>query len=124
MCAENGLYFIFHTDGLVWDLIEDLIAVGVNALHPIDPTCMNIEEVKERVGDRICIIGNISNELLEDGTPEEVAELTKNRLRRIVPGGGYCLGAGNSVPDWARIENYRAMIETCLKCGKYPIHID
>jgi uroporphyrinogen decarboxylase len=124
LCAENGLYFIFHTDGLVWDLIEDLIAVGVNALHPIDPTCMNIEEVKERVGDRICIIGNISNELLEDGTPEEVAELTKNRLRRIVPGGGYCLGAGNSVPDWARIENYRAMIETCLKCGKYPIHID
>lgn len=124
LCSENGLCFIFHTDGLVWDLIEDLIAVGVNALHPIDPTCMDIEEVKDRVGERVGIIGNISNELLQTGTPQEVTDLTKARLRRIAPGGGYCLGAGNSIPNWARIENYRAMIETGLRFGTYPIRID
>ena len=28
---------------------------------------------------------------------------------------------GNSVPDWARIENYRSMIETGLAFGRYPI---
>ena len=83
----EGMKIIFHTDGLVWELTEDLIAVGVNALHPIDPTCMDIEEDKERVGDCPCIIGNISNELLETCLPEEVTELTKKRLRRISPRG-------------------------------------
>jgi uroporphyrinogen decarboxylase len=122
-CHDNGLYFFFHSDGVLWELVEDLIALGVDALHPIDPTCMDITEVKEKVGGRLCIIGNIPNEILEVGAPEEVAKLTKKRLRALAPGGGYCLGSGNSVPDWAKIENYRAMIETGLKYGRYPIDI-
>lgn len=123
ICRDNGLYFFFHSDGVLWELMEDLLAVGVDALHPIDPTCMDIEEVKEKVGDRLCLIGNISNEILAIGTPQEVAELTKKRLRALAPGGGYCLGSGNSVPDWAQIENYRAMIDTGLRYGHYPIRI-
>jgi len=123
LCRENNLYFFFHTDGVVWPLIDDLIGLRIDALHPIDPTCMDIEEVKEKVGDRVCIIGNISNQLLEEGTPEEVADLVKQRLRTVAPGGGYMLGAGNTVPNWAKVENYRAMIETCHAYGNYPIRI-
>jgi uroporphyrinogen decarboxylase len=123
ICHEHGVYFFFHTDGVVWDFIEDLIALGVDALHPIDPTCMDIVALKNKVGSRLALIGNISNQLLEEGTPAEVAELTKQRLREIAPGGGYCLGSGNSVPDWATIENYKAMIETALQYGNYPISI-
>ena len=58
------------------------------------------------------------------GTPQDVAQLTKQRLKSLAPGGGYCLGSGNSVPSWARIENYRAMVETGLSYGRYPIDID
>jgi uroporphyrinogen decarboxylase len=123
LCRDHSMFFFFHSDGLLWPLMEDLISLGVDALHPIDPTCMDIEQVKEQVGDRICIIGNISNELLLTGTPDEVAELTKARLKALAPGGGYCLAAGNSVPNWAKIENYRAMIETGLTYGRYPIEI-
>ena len=124
ICRDAGLYFFFHTDGVVWKLMEDLIALGIDALHPIDPTCMDIEEVKDRVGDRITIIGNISNEILATGTPAEVAELTKRRLRALAPGGGYCLGSGNSVPDWAQIDNFRSMVETGMRYGRYPIRIE
>jgi uroporphyrinogen decarboxylase len=123
ICREAGLYFFFHSDGLLWELIDDLVHVGVQALHPIDPTCMDIEEVKRREGGRLCLLGNISNELLAVGTSEEVIALTRRRLRDIGPGGGYCLGSGNSVPDWAGFENYMAMRETVLGCGGYPIRI-
>jgi uroporphyrinogen decarboxylase len=123
ICRDNDLYFIFHSDGVMWDLIEDLIALGVNVLHPIDPTCMDIEEVKTKVKNRLSLIGNISNEILGNGTPEEVTELTKKRIRKLGPGGGYCLGSGNSVPDWAKIDNYHAMIETDFLYGRYPINI-
>jgi uroporphyrinogen decarboxylase len=124
ICHEHGIYLIFHSDGKLWELIDDLIAIGIDALHPIDPTCMDIEEVKRIYGDRLCLIGNVSNELLANGTPSEVAEITKRRLEVLGPGGGYCVGSGNSVPNWAKIENYRAMVETVLTYGRYPICID
>jgi uroporphyrinogen decarboxylase len=123
ICREQGLYFFFHTDGVVWHLLEDLIALGVDALHPIDPTCMDIVAVKKAVSNRLSLIGNISNQLLEEGNPDQIARLTKQRLLDLAPGGGYCLGSGNSVPDWAKIENYRAMIETTLQYGRYPINV-
>ena len=124
ICREAGLYFFFHSDGVLWDLMDDLLALGVNALHPIDPSCMDIDEVKRKFGDRLCLVGNISNEILAEGTPEEVAALTRRRLKTIAPGGGYCLGSGNSVPDWARFENFMAMRETALRFGTYPICAD
>jgi len=122
-CHDAGLYFFFHSDGVLWDLMDDLLDIGIDALHPIDPTCVNINEVKQRVGDRITLFGNISNEILQSGTPAEVAELTKKRLREIAPGGGYGLGSGNSVPDWAQFENYMAMRDTVLEYGHYPIRV-
>lgn len=122
-CHEKGILFLFHSDGVLWDILEDLIGLGVDALHPIDPTCMDIDAVKSSFGQRLCLIGNISNELLHSGSPEDVAQLTKKRIRTLAPGGGYCVGSGNSVPEWAQIENYRAMVETTLKYGNYPISI-
>lgn len=123
ICRQNGKYLFFHSDGLLWDLIDDFVEIGVDALHPIDPTCMDIVEVKRKVAGKLSIIGNISNELLMNGTPEEVADLTKKLIKALAPGGGYMLGSGNSVPEWAKIENYKAMLETAVKYGQYPIEV-
>jgi hypothetical protein len=50
----EGMKIIFHTDGLVWELTEDLIAVRVNALHPIDPTCIPLcQHGVRQLGSRI-----------------------------------------------------------------------
>ncbi len=117
VCHDNCKYLFFHSDGLLWDVMDDLIEIGFDALHPIDPTCMDIAEVKRRVGDKLCIFGNVPNDLLMTGTPEEVAAYTRNLIRTIGPGGGYCVGSGNSVPEWASIDNYRAMVETVKKEG-------
>jgi len=123
ICQKKDLLFFFHSDGDIWPLLDDLIALGIDAIHPIDPTCMDIREVKEKVGRKVGIIGNIDTDLLARGTPEEVRKLTKKRIREIAPGGGYALGSGNSVPHWARFENYQAMRETVLAYGNYPIKI-
>jgi uroporphyrinogen decarboxylase len=123
-CRENNLYFFFHSDGVVWHLIDDFIAAGVDALHPIDPTCMDIFEVKKKYGDRLTLIGNVSNEMLMSGTPTDIANRTKELIAALAPGGGYCLSSGNSVPDWAKFENYKAMIETAKKYGSYPIRVE
>lgn len=122
-CHQNDLLFFMHSDGDVTMLMEDILDMGVDVLHPIDPTCMDIVKMKEMYGDRICLVGNVSNELLRSGTPAEVEERVKYLLKNVAPGGGYCMCSGNSVPEWARFENYMAMRETTLKYGSYPIQL-
>jgi uroporphyrinogen decarboxylase len=122
-CHDTGRLFIMHTDGDVSLVMEDIIEMGVDILHPVDPTCMDIFEVKEKWGKKITLNGNVPNELLRTGTKEEVREYTMSLLKKIAPGGGYFLGAGNSVPDWSRFENYITMRDTALKYGGYPIRI-
>jgi uroporphyrinogen decarboxylase len=120
-CHDNDVLLMQHSDGDLTILMEDLIDIGIDLLHPIDPTCMDIVKVKERYGDRICIAGNVSNELLRSGTPAEIDAQVKYLIKNLAPGGGYCLAAGNSVPEWASFENYLAMLEAHAKYGKYPI---
>jgi uroporphyrinogen decarboxylase len=120
-CHRNGLLFIMHSDGDLMPLMPDLIELGLDVLQPIDPSCMNIFKVKEMYGDRLCLVGNVPNELLRSGTPDEVDRLVRDLIRRVAPGGGYCVGSGNSVPEWAAFENYMAMRGAALKYGAYPI---
>lgn len=120
-CHERGRLFIMHTDGDVSELMEDLIDIGVDVLHPVDPTCMDIFKVKRKWGARISLNGNVPNEMLRNGTAEDVRRYTIRLLKEVAPGGGYFLGAGNSVPDWSNFENYMIMRETAIKEGAYPI---
>jgi uroporphyrinogen decarboxylase len=122
-CHRNKLLFIMHSDGDVTTLMEDIIDMGIDVLQPIDPTCMDIVKVKELYGDRLCLVGNVSNELLRSGTPAEVEERVKYLIRNVAPGGGYCVGSGNSVPEWAKFENYMAMRGATFKYGKYPLQL-
>lgn len=122
-CHDNNRIFLMHSDGDISTLMEDLIALGVDVIQPIDPSCMDMAKIKHQHGDRICMVGNVSNELLRSGSIQDIEVRVKELLRDVAPGGGYCLGSGNSVPNWARFENYMAMRDTCLKHGAYPITI-
>ncbi|MBE7558644.1 hypothetical protein HS125_06755 [bacterium] len=115
---------IYHTDGVLWEVMDDIIACGVNAIHPVEALAMDIREVKERYGNKLCLIGNLClTGPLALGTPAQVEEEVKRLLREVAPGGGFCLGSGNSIPDYVPFENYVAMNQACLKHGTYPIRV-
>ncbi len=124
VCASRGLPFIFHSDGDVSEVIEDLIDCGFNALHPIEAKAMDIVQLKRRYGGRLCLMGNLDLAYpLALGTPEDVAAEVKRLLREVAPGGGYCLGSGNTVPEYIPVANYQAMRLTALEHGRYPIRV-
>ena len=120
---EAGLPFIFHSDGRLWDVIPDLIAAGVNALHPIEPKAMDINLVKARYGDKLALIGNIDMNLLRLGTPDQVREQVRQRIKDLAPGGGYAVGANPGISYYVRPENYDAMRQAVFEFGKYPIRL-
>ena len=124
LAKANDLPYIYHSDGDLRMLLDDIVACGVDALQPIEPKAMDIRELKKQYGDRLCLIGNLDLEYtLTRGRPEEVVNTTKGLIRDLAPSGGYCVGSGNSVPAYVPFENYLAMVETTLKYGKYPIQI-
>ena len=124
LCRRRDMVFIFHTDGRVWEILEDLIGLGIHALHPIEPKAMDIAEVRERTRGRLCLIGNIDlSYTLTRGTPREVEEEVKERIRTLAPGGGYCVGSSNSITEYVPLENFNAMRWAVFKYGKYPIEI-
>jgi uroporphyrinogen decarboxylase len=120
---KAGLPFIFHSDGKLWDVIPDLIAVGVNALHPIEPKAMDINLVKARYGDKLALIGNIDMNLLGLGTPDQVREQVRQRIKDLAPGGGYAVGANPGISYYVRPENYDAMRQAVFDLGQYPIRL-
>ena len=124
MVRNKNKLFIRHTDGLLYEIMDDLIDYcGYNALHPFEPKAMDIELVKKKWGEKVAIIGNIDVDLLGRGTPEQVKELTLKRLKTLAPGGGYALGSSNSIAIGTKMENYYMMLNTLYEYGRYPINI-
>jgi uroporphyrinogen decarboxylase len=111
--------WIFHSDGNLYPILDDLLSLGMNGLHPIEPGAMDLRDLKQRYGSHLCLVGHINVDVLSRGTPAEVAELVKLAIDIAGPGGGYIAGSSNSVPYFAKPENVRAMADAVQKYGKY-----
>jgi len=112
LAAQYDKPFIYHSDGLLFDVMEKIIDCGVTSLHPIEPKAMDIKEVKQRFGNKLSLIGNIDVDLLARGTVEEVNHAVINNIEFVGLDGGYCVGSGNSITEYVKFENYLAMINT------------
>ena len=113
--------FIMHSDGDLTVVLDDLLALGLDALHPIEPKAMDIRELKRTYGGKLALIGNVDLNVLGLGTPEETRQLVRELIRDIAPGGGFALSSSNSVTRYVKIENYRAMLRAASDFGQYPI---
>ncbi|MFP3896748.1 MAG: uroporphyrinogen decarboxylase family protein [Anaerolineales bacterium] len=117
---RRGLKIVKHTDGNVWPILDDLLDVGFDGIHPIQPQCMDIVEVKEHVAGRACILGNIDcRELLPFGTEEEVEAVVRETIEKAAPGGGYIISSSNSIHPGCKPENYVAMVKAAHRYGDY-----
>jgi uroporphyrinogen decarboxylase len=103
---------IYHSDGILFDVMDKIIECGVDAIHPIEPKAMNLADVKNRYGKKLCLIGNIDVDLLSRGTIDEIRNNVYKNIEEAGFDGGYCVGSGNSIPEYVKLENYIAMIET------------
>jgi uroporphyrinogen decarboxylase len=83
---------------------------------------MDITGIKRRYGKRISLIGNIDlGYTLTRGTPDEVRDEVRQRIRDLAPGGGYAVSSSNSVPEYVPLANFNAMREATFEFGCYPI---
>jgi len=71
---------------------------------------MEIAEVKQKYGDKLCLIGHVDVDLLARGTPEQVRAVIEENIKVAGYNGGYIIGSGNSIPEYVNYDNYIAML--------------
>ncbi len=115
----------FHTDGDVFNLIEDFIEIGVDILNPIQTSAGKMSDLaglKERYGDRIVFCGAIdTHRVLPEGTPEEVQQEVRRVINTLGPGGGYMVASVHTIMNDVPAENVLAMVDAVEKYGQYPL---
>ena len=108
---EAGLPFLLHSCGCIFDVMDDLIAAGIDAKHSNEDVIAPFDRWIELYGDRIGLLGGFDTDLLCRLDPQQITELVLDngaRYRRTAK--GFALGSGNSIPPYVPPECYLAMI--------------
>jgi len=117
---ELGFYVIKHSDGNIMPILDRLVSAKPHALHSLDPQGgVDIAEVKKRVGDKVCLIGNVNCGLMDTGTDEEVVDSAQYALKHGMPGGGYIFSTSNCVYTGMQLKRYELMLDVWRKEGNY-----
>jgi uroporphyrinogen decarboxylase len=120
LCKAADRPFIYHSDGDLWKVMPMILDTGFDALHPVEPECMDIAEVREATRGRLALLGNIRVDTLSRGSRDDVRALVRDRIERFGREGAYCVGSSNSVPNYVPFDNYLAMLETSAEYGRVP----
>lgn len=120
-----GMKVIFHSDGYVMDVLDDMLDAGIDGLNPIEPIAgMDIGFLKRRYGRRLVLVGNVDcSQVLPLGTVQDVIEATKECIRQASPGGGHFIGSSSEIVPSTPLENILAFYDACREYGKYPIRV-
>lgn len=103
----------YHTDGCNYDIIPDLIEIGLDVLNPIQTECMDPEVLAEKYGEQLCFFGGIAvQSTLPQGTPEDIAREYEWLKNSIGKGGGWICAPTHHVQLDTPIENFFALLKT------------
>jgi uroporphyrinogen-III decarboxylase len=107
-----ALKIAYHSDGNLETIVPELIEIGVDVLHPAQPSAMDIERLKDSYGRTLSLWGTLDEQqTLPFGTEQDVRRQVRDRARRIGAGGGLILGPTHHLGLDVPPENVWAMVE-------------
>lgn len=112
-----GAYRLFHSDGSVFELLDDLLDAGVQVLEAVQTDCakMEPERLKAACAGRLAFCGAISvQQLLPYAEPEAVADECRRLVRVLGDGGGYIATPSHAIQAGTPPANVAAMLEAVL----------
>lgn len=120
-----GVKVVFHSDGYLMEILDDLLDAGIDGLNPIEPLAgMDIAYLKRRYGDRLILVGNVdSSRLLPSGSVDDVRCAVRECIRAASQGGGHFIGSSGEVTPVVPLENVLAFYDACREFGRYPIQV-
>lgn len=112
MAHDAGRLYLLHSCGKLDDIIPDLIDdVKLDAKHSFEDTIEDCRDAKKTWGQKMAMLGGIDVDFLCRSDEAAIRARVRDTLDKCLPGGGYCLGTGNSVANYIPLENYLAMVD-------------
>jgi len=113
---KSGKPILLHSCGSIYELIPDLIEIGVDALNPIQVSAVNMDskKLKNEFGKDITFWGGgcDTQKCLGAGSPDQVRDEVKRRVDDLAPGGGFVFSQVHNIQADVPPENIMAMYET------------
>jgi len=114
-----------HTCGATYWILQDLVDVGVDIVHPLQPTAVGNDDpvrIKKDFGDRLSFYSNLANTtILPHGQPEDAATEVRRKIAALAPGGGYIFSGGHNIQADVPPANIVTMFDTAYEAGRYPL---
>jgi uroporphyrinogen decarboxylase len=109
---DAGVPAIFHSDGMLMPILDQILECEPDCLHSIDPMAgMDIAEVKRLTYPKMAIMGNVQCNYLQDGPDELIRQSARYCLENAAPGGGYIFSSSNTIFEGLPLRNYEVMID-------------
>ncbi|MHA1273350.1 MAG: uroporphyrinogen decarboxylase family protein [Promethearchaeota archaeon] len=110
MVHDAGAKFLLHSCGNIGALFKDFTEIGIDGVESLKPKVNDLVDLKQKFGDRICLVGTIDDsDLLVNATPEQIKQSVTQSIKDLGPG-GYIPGATNFLLDQP-VQNIYAMLE-------------
>ena len=107
---------IYHSDGYIWEVLDDLVAAGIDALHPIDITAgMDLIKIRNKYPNLVLIGGIDVISLISYGLEEEVSNEVERIIKTIGKKGGLFLGSSLELNQASKLKNVIKMFESIKK---------
>jgi hypothetical protein len=111
---EHGIKCLYHSDGYLMDVLDDIVATGIDGLNPIEIVAgMDLKQVREKYPQLFLAGGIDMSQLLSNGTPEEVRQVCRQAIRDAYP--GYFMGSTTEADNSCQGENLVAMYEVAME---------
>ena len=119
---EAGYLVSFHNCGRGTQFLEDIVSTGPDALETITSKKTSgdfeLADVKERVGNQVCLFGGFNEHVLKSENPQDVVDEVKRCIDAGAAGGGYILRSTGQIFH-AQPGMIELMCKTAREYGRY-----
>jgi uroporphyrinogen decarboxylase len=117
----SGKPLLLHSCGSIYDVIPDLIDMGIDAINPVQVAAMNMDsaKLKREFGRDLTFWGGgcDTQRVLERGTPAEVREEVLRRCDDLSSAGGFVFCQVHNIQPNVPVANIMAMYEAVQSLG-------
>jgi uroporphyrinogen decarboxylase len=113
-----------HSCGSIYRFIPDIIEIGIEVLNPVQVNAVEMDSarLKRDFGKDLTFWGGGCDPVvLQNGSPKDVADEVKRRIRDLAPGGGFVFGSVHNIQAKVPVENIVALFDAAKEFGGYPI---
>jgi len=124
---DHGNFACIHCHGKLDAVLEKIAAMKTDALEPLEPPPsgdLPLNQIKKRIGDKICLMGYIQYRDLANGSKDEIERKCREAIEMGAEGGGYVIlpTAGPiTAPSERELENHKQLLISAKKYGKYSL---